>query len=173
MGAGWAFDPDDAHPQIHVVPFADQPVAEAVTYATIGLSNVELHVSPQKHIAQELLFCCYARFGGRDAAAVPYMAAVDVRREQRPLLRGHVVGPRGPLFDDSELEALYCAPPWCFPESLAAVDEPGWLRIVLVWLIPITHAEAHFVFDHGWSRFERLLVEENADVFDLQRASAV
>jgi hypothetical protein len=38
-------------------------------------------------------------------------------------------------------------------------------------LIPVTHDEIHFIWDHGWSAFEDRLVEQDPDVWDLERAS--
>jgi hypothetical protein len=58
--------------------------------------------------------------------------------------RGTVIGPRGQFFDESPMEALYCAQPSYFDESLCRFEgfsEP----LVFIWLVPITPTEAKFV----------------------------
>ena len=50
---------------------------------------------------------------------------------------------------------------------------PSGEPIVLVWLVPITAAEAHYVNDRTWEAFEDLLEEVNPDLRDLGRASVV
>jgi hypothetical protein len=86
--------------------------------------------------------------------------------------RGTVFGPRGRFMPESEMEAVYCSLPSCFPDGLIEFDgfaEP----FVPIWLIPITAAEAHFVQKRGWPTFESLLDEAAPDLFDLRRPSLV
>jgi len=42
---------------------------------------------------------------------------------------------------------------------------------VLVWLLPIDHAEAQLITSEGWSRFEDKLEEADWDFWDLNRPS--
>lgn len=73
---------------------------------------------------------------------------------------------------ESEMEALYCTLPTCFPESLAEFD--GFAEPFLpIWLIPITSAEAHLVRQRGWDTFESILDAAAPDLLDLCRPSLV
>ena len=64
------------------------------------------------------------------------------------------------------MEALYSAIPVYLPDDFAQFDD-----VVLVWLVPISRAEAAFVTANGWSAFEDLLSETDPDLVDVDRKS--
>jgi Suppressor of fused protein (SUFU) len=164
---------EQAEEVIKIAHFAGQPVVEADTWATLGLSRIELE-QPSCRIRQELVFTCYREFKDWRPADILHVVASDVGLNAKALLRGDVLGPAGPLFDQaSALEALYCAAPAAyFPDDFA---EFGGTRptTAFVWLVPLTVNEARFVREHGWSRFEDLLKDVDPDLLDLLRSSAV
>lgn len=43
----------------NVLRFADVPMSGGITFATLGMSDVELSLPSGKGVRQELLFCCH------------------------------------------------------------------------------------------------------------------
>jgi hypothetical protein len=66
------------------------------------------------------------------------------------------------------MEAFYAATPVCFPDEFATYREED-RDVVMVWLIPISAAEAGFVRARGWSQFEDELTGANSDLIDIER----
>jgi hypothetical protein len=157
---------------VQVATFHDQPVRGAITYSTVGLSDHVLTSGTGRHTRVELVSGAYERFETAILASALLALAAELRDSHSALLRGQVIGPRGPLLDGSQIEAFYCAAPIYFADSFAELRAvvPA---TVFVWLVPITHAEAHFVFEHGWSKFEDLLTERDPDLLDLGRPSLI
>jgi suppressor of fused protein SUFU len=158
--------------QVHVVQFNGCPFRDAVTYSTLGLSR---HILPQPFgtdIRLELLFGCYSRYIPLQPESVPAAVAKIVLESHKPLVRGQVIGPAGPIMAGASVDGFYCSSPSAYPDELAEFEgsEPV---TVFVWLIPITHDEIHYVWEHGWSAFEDLLVVHDPDVWNLERSSMV
>lgn len=157
-------------PEIFIASFPDRPVNRAITYSTLGLSEYELEQEDGGNLRQELLFSCRLPRDRDEPVSLLMAVAADVISAGRALPRGHVVGPAGPLIEDSRLEALYCAAPVYFDDDFHVFRELH-PPVVFVLLIPITAAEAEFVEREGWEAFEDLLVEQDADLLDLNRDS--
>jgi hypothetical protein len=156
--------------QVHVVRFDGCPFKDAVTFSTLGLSR---HLLPQPsgtEIRQELLFGCYSRYLPVQPETVPAAVAKIVLESHKALLRGQVIGPAGPIMAGASVSGFYCSAPSVYPDEPAGFEGP---ETVFVWLIPVTHDEIHYVWEHGWSAFEDLLVEKDPDVWDLERPSIV
>lgn len=85
------------------------------------------------------------------------------------LQRGQIIGPAGPLFGGSDLTALYVAAPSYLPDEFQIFHADGHVEIV--WLVPITDAEAAYVHTHGWPAFEEILEEHGPDLADVNRQS--
>ena len=164
LRGGWPFDDD----KLLIVEFNNRPHKGATTYASLGVSDVPLKQAKGPKIRQELLFVC-GRADWEEAADLLSTVALQVRDGGRSLDRGEVVGPSGPIFAGSPFEAFYCAPPVYFPDELAALDGVGGATLVIVWLVPITLAEAKFIEKRGWPAFEDLLEEQDLDLTDLHR----
>src|SRR5262249_52499846 len=144
----------------------------AMTAVTLGLSHHVLSSASSRKLRVELLAATYSRFSGFDAEGNLLTVAHELLSEHRAPLRGEVIGPRGPLVPDSVLEAYYCSLPVYFPDALATFR--GTVpRTVFLWMVPISHADAHYVWENGWSKFEDLLVERDPDLLDLMRPSVV
>ena len=103
-----------------------------------------------------------------NAAGLLFQLAAGLIAHGRGLLRGEVIGPRGPLFGSGPMTALYAAIPVYLPEGFAICDT-GTVTVVMTWLVPITDAEADYVRTHGWSAFEEALVTEDPDLVNLSR----
>jgi hypothetical protein len=113
------------------------------------------------------------RDGDRLAGMVShlYQVGTEMLQGHEGVLRGQVIGPRGPLWADSKLEALYCARPVYLPEEFASCALGNGEACVVVWLVPITREEAVYVHTHGWPAFERALVAQNPDLLDAHRSA--
>lgn len=172
MDRGWSKAQPGESPPFQVVRFLDAPMSGAVTFATLGLHRNPLATGGGKTIRLELIFTCYERFDDDQVASLLYAVGKQMLDEQKPLLRGAVLGPAGPLLPSSSLTALYVAIPVVFPDALRqwSGSHPP---TVLAWLVPISAAEADFVRQDGWSAFENLLVSEDPDLFDLRRPGLV
>ena len=160
-------------PGVQGVRFLDRPDRGATTFMTLGLSS---HVLTQRSgvgVRIEFVIAC------RDAFVQPFnplSVLADVCSQVLPghsaPARGTVYGPRGRFFRESEMEALYCASPVYFPENLCKFG--GYAEpFVLVWLVPITTPEAHYVGTNGWQSFEELLAHVDPDLLDLGRRSFI
>lgn len=168
--SGRRFTPDDAQVSIDIVRFPDQPMPGAATYTTVGLSKVLLH-EDSGHIRQELL---YAQEGERESYEAAYVLADTAERALdigRPLPRGQVLGPAGPVLDGSELEAFICLNPGYFSEGLELYEDPSQdVPVLIVMLAPIAPDEALFVRRHGVDAFEDLFQAEDLNLLDWRRA---
>jgi hypothetical protein len=89
---------------------------------------------------------------------------LEVLSSGEAVLRGDVIGPRGPLFAMSNMEALYAAVPVYLPDSFAQVED-----VVLIWLVPISRSEAKFVAERGWPAFEERLSDVDPNLTDVDR----
>lgn len=169
--AGWTTDAKGLHLPFQVVETTRGPIDETVAFLTIGLSNSPLtSVRTGRLIRQELTMVVRTQQGGLGVPSVLQQVASAVLASGQPLLRGDVLGPSGPLFERSSLEALYVAIPVYFKEAFAACDVPGVGSVIFAWLIPISRDEAEYVRVCGWERFEDRLADENPDLVDVFRA---
>ncbi len=148
------------------VTFREQPVTGATAFTTLGLCN---HLLAQKRgpsVRVEFLLACQNSFID---SFRPLSVLADVSDQALAL---HSAPPRGRFFAESQMEALYYAAPVYFQDGL--VNFSGFVEpLLLIWLVPISPAEAAFVKTHGWSRFETLLTELDPDLLDLLRAPVV
>lgn len=168
--AGWQLP----HPsgRVFIVKFDDRPVEGAVTYATLGLSEVVLHQHDGPEIRQELIFCCWAQETDDEAVALLKVIASDVLDSEHAFEHGQLLGPAGPLLPNATTEALLCTAPVYFPEELHELRDTN-PPVLFVWLLPATKREAAFIARRGWPAFEDALEKADPDLLDLRRADAV
>lgn len=168
---GWTSDADGNRLPFQVVKFDRVPLRGLAAFATLGLSRhpVQSRTSG-KEIRLELLLLVHA-----DQTSGPFPAILqDIAKETilagKSILRGDVLGPKGPLTPGSAMEAFYVTAPVYLPDEFASADEDG-NSIVIAWLVPVSGQEAAFIRDRGWPAFEDLLVEVDPDLADLNRPS--
>ena len=151
--------------------FEQLPLRGSVAYATLGLSHHHFVGAGRdgQDLRMELLAMLNAGPRARLFPALVVDVASEMLKSHRALVRGDVIGPRGPLWEDSRLEALYVTAPVYFDDSFAAVALGNGTDCVIAWLVPISVREAAFVGTHGWRRFEQLLAAENPDLLDPDR----
>lgn len=153
--------------------FADRPTPGSTTVMTLGLSNHVFGQAKGPSVRLELVVACHESTieSFNPASILADICDVIFPAHSAPP-RGNVFGPGGRFFPASEMEALYCSLPSCFPEGLQDFDrfpEP----FLPIWLIPITRREARFVRERGWQAFEDLIDEADPDLLNLMRPSLV
>ncbi|WP_335872619.1 suppressor of fused domain protein [Bacillus sp. 2205SS5-2] len=173
---GWSTNVDGEKLPFNVVKFKGGPFSDTVTYSTLGLSHHSL-INPDsnKIIKHELFIVADSNFGNqKNIPPILHQLGQEALDGHNAYLRGQVIGPRGRLFKDTNLEALYATVPVYFPDSFHVFDAGnGEVPTIQVWMVPITKIEADFVMRNGWSKFEDLLVDIDPDLIDFTRASII
>jgi Suppressor of fused protein (SUFU) len=167
---GWSKDPDGQPWEFRVAAFVNGVIPGVESFATIGLSRHDL-VSPTSGRRLRLEFVVGER-GGPGADYLPGLVgqvAGELLASGRALLRGDVMGPRGPLAPGSRMEAWYAAAPVYYDDGFAGVDLDDGHRAAIVWMVPISRREARFVSANGWREFENELITHDPDLLDLHR----
>lgn len=173
ISKGWKKDHGGVALPYAVTLLEATPFRDTVAFVTLGLSNFPMaRGSNVKPIRLELMVLA------RKGASLPVPDALqrisnEMLASQKPVLRGDVIGPHGPLWADTELEAFYVTSPVYLPDEFATVDLKIGATVVLAWLVPITRAEAARVREVGWSQFEDELVAVDPDLLDPYRSSFV
>ncbi|MEU5260412.1 suppressor of fused domain protein [Amycolatopsis sp. NPDC021455] len=167
---GWSKDEEGRPREFRVAAFAEGVIPGARSFSTIGLSRHDL-VSPRSGRKLRLELVAGER-GGPGAEYLPGLVgqvADELLASHRALLRGDVVGPRGPLVPGSRMEAWYAAAPVYYDDGFAGVDLDDGNRAAIVWLVPISRREAEFVSANGRREFENELIKHDPDLLNLHR----
>jgi hypothetical protein len=87
---------------------------------------------------------------------------------------GSIIALRRPWTGASPAENLLVLPPYVFGPGFEVYEPPGEdRRVVVLWLVPITSAEARFVRLHGVQKFEELMQRSEANVVNPLRPPIV
>lgn len=165
--AGWSQDGEGVAPPFKVVRFGSGPVPGRVVFSTLGLSDAALPSrNSDRLIRHEFVMIVQDRLRNGPVPGLLQQIAREVLASGFALSRGDVIGPRGPVFAMSQMEAFYAAIPVFLPDAFGSCGD-----VVMVWLVPISRNEANFVHDKGWSAFEDMLVDADPDLTDEDRVS--
>lgn len=140
-------------------------------FTTLGLGRYGL-ASPvsNKTIHHELLVILPESVKAKHAVDLLGRVGEKTIEQNLPLLRGDVVGARGPVLPRTRMEGLYVAAPVYLPDEFATYSGPEG-EIIIAWLVPISASEVSLVKDKGWSAFEEALIDADPDLVDLKRLS--
>ncbi|WP_223936230.1 suppressor of fused domain protein [Arthrobacter sp. StoSoilB5] len=163
-------------PEGNVVSLAVyEPVSEggSVHYSTIGLSKlVRFSIAEGGETSTELLMTS----SRPEASSVMGSILVQVTGESlesgEPLSAGDVIGPRGRMFDGSEMEAIFVRAPEHLPEAFSPL-RVGDQDIQFLWLVPITGPEAQYINEHGVGAFESIVKQQRPAFEDVHRQSVI
>ncbi|MCB0918705.1 MAG: suppressor of fused domain protein [Actinobacteria bacterium] len=170
---GWATEADGERLPFQVARFDLVPIQGVTAYSTVGFGRFPLHSTASgSRMRLELLMMVQADQADGPFPAILQDLAGELLSSGHAILRGDVIGPRGPLISGSDMQALYAARPVYLPDEFATAYEDGE-SVNIVWMVPITEDEAVFVADQGWSAFEDLLVERDPELTDFNRSSLV
>jgi hypothetical protein len=137
-------------------------------YVTAGLSDLPLVQDEKGPITQELLFACK---GDHDYDAITLLGVIanQVATRKSALVRGEVIGPAGPIVEKSILTSVLATVPAFLPDNASFF--PGKPPTVLVWLLPLSTAEAQLARKLGCPHFEGVLntIADSVDIYDLHR----
>ena len=155
-----------------IVQLQGGPLAGTITYSTLGLGKLPLKAkNSDKIIRHELVMLVRQQAIPGNLPALLQQVAIESVVRSCAYLRGEVIGPRGQLFKESTMTALYATNPVYFPEEFPSVDDPDLGTIVFVWLVPMGDQEAAFINLMGWEEFETKLEKDDPDLLDLRRPS--
>ncbi|RZU16410.1 suppressor of fused protein SUFU [Kribbella rubisoli] len=170
---GWSGDPDSNEMPFQIVRFAQGSGDRTVAFATLGLGRYPLiSAATGRTIRHELLLLVSEELVNEPFPSLLQEIGEEAIRDDRALLRGDLLGPRGPLISESHLEALYVTMPVYFPDDFATCDSPDG-PIVIAWLVPVSLAEARYIDSAGWEAFEDRLIEQDPNLMDFSRKSVV
>lgn len=156
-----------------VLKFERQPIRSAKTFVTYGLSRHvldahTLQLTQAREVRIELLACVNEAIP--DAAVVYLLMSFGnaiLRRRQAPV-NGEIINWQTTIFEEPRFRYLYCTEPLLFPSELAVFGGSS-PETVIVWLFPVTEAEAMFAINVGFERFNSLLRAEHPDIFAFDR----
>jgi hypothetical protein len=168
MSNGLLFESPPERP-VQVARFENQPVPNAVTYVTTGVSKHVLHQLSGREIRMELLTCLWSRFDGSALGTLLHVLAQEILDRHHAPAHGEVTEPRGPIVPGSKLEAFYFMPPLYHAEDIELWHGPADPETVIVWAVPIALSEAQFIANAGWPSFEERMREVDPDFLDLDR----
>jgi hypothetical protein len=174
IARGWTTDPGGNQMPFQIVEMQGGPIAGTITYATLGLGKIPLGSRrSEKLVRHELVML--SRSNAKPGNLLPILQQVAMEAVQRneALLRGEVIDPcRGRLFEGSTVTALYVSIPVYFPNEFASVEDDAG-TVIFAWLIPITDEEVRLINENGWNVFEDKFEEQDPDLLDFGRTSAV
>jgi hypothetical protein len=169
---GWTKSSTGTSMPFQVAACGGGVVKDVTAFVTLGLSRAGLaSVISNKLIRQELLMTVRSDCDVGGIPSLLQQIGSEALKKGVAYLRGDVIGPRGPLFNGSSLQAVYVTMPVYYPESFAVYKEPDGSSKVIAWLVPITLAEVEYIRRHGWSEFENLLAQRNPDLLNPRRSS--
>ncbi|MEU7926677.1 suppressor of fused domain protein [Micromonospora sp. NPDC049107] len=176
LTGGWKGTARNGLPTVNVAYLTGGIFAATTGYATVGLSRVPLH--RPGHDAHLFLEFIAAEHGPADVTHSMFPRALEfvVSRcldAREAVLRGNVIPLPKDIVGDSGFASLYAALPVYYDPDFKSVILENGDAVAIVWLIPVTSGEAQFVADHGWERFEQILLQRDPDLMDMNRESIV
>jgi hypothetical protein len=155
--------------------YLDQPVEDAFTLATIGLSDTPQRGPSAERVRQELLLCAWNGFRHDSFYATLFTAAQLIHDSGETANPGEVIEMPLPVAEGVALRHLFVYLPIYHSDDLHAVPLGNGKKddeaVEVLWLIPITAAEAAFIEENGPEAFDQLLGREDPDLMDLERPS--
>ncbi len=164
---GWGGGQEGAAKSLQVVSFEGDASFYGTPLSTLGLSHHLLtREGGSRGYRLELVTLCEPGVDVGRMTALMDEVASELLAAHRVLLRGDVVGPRGPLVEGSTVSGLYCTVP-----VFLAPGARQFADVAIVWLIPVTSAECSYIAARGWSAFEEALDVSGFVSTDLFRQS--
>ena len=157
-------DVQDLLPGFRVLRVAPGASAEPWVYATCGAAQA---AGADGEGAEYVLLAPSA-----DAALAEMLAAlakVNAGAEQG-LGVGSVIALRRPWLPASFANHLVVLPPYAFEPGFELLEEDG-RRTVVLWLVPVTAAEAQFARERGYEQLAAVFEQRSVNVASPRRAS--
>ncbi len=165
------WDEPDEH-SVDILICSDAPAQGFTSFSTVTLSDSPLIQGGKEFPARIEIAGASAsdvKAFGNAIAAAAFFVSKD-KWFPRP---GVVFETILSMFDISvTMEHLYFTAPSQWP-GLNTTLELATKKVTWLWAIPISEAESRFIAKQGDGRFEDLLEQSGADVFDVHRASII
>lgn len=168
---GWILPKQNKN--IQVVKIEPKDIPESNCFLSIGLSNTLYPLNrSEKKIRLELFLLLPNDHEPSYAPSIIEDAMIEMQISGKAFLRGDVIGPKGEIFENSKMTALYVAPPICFDEKTAGF-KIAKSEVIFMWLVPISTTESDYIKRNGWESFEDILENNEIDVLDIFRKPSV
>lgn len=169
---GFANDADGVRLPFQIAQFDGGPIADMVTLVSLGFSEHRLRHAHSR-IRQELLLAARPRFMPGNLPGIVQQVALKAIESDAAIGVAEVLERRGEIVAGTSMTALYALPPVYFSDDFHVHQSSSGEQVFIVWLVPITAAEASFVREQGHEAFEDMLEKLDPDLLDLSRASIV
>ena len=157
---------------IDILRCVDRPTPGVTTYSTIRLSDYPMLKGRKEFpVRLEVVGACATE--DEFFPNVLATAAFSIMRTKRLVQPGVVLENFVKEYHPTTpVPHLYFTAPFLWEENLKTLD-CGTKKVAWLLAIPISESERKYLLDHGDSELEDLLEQEQIDIFDLRRASAV
>lgn len=157
---------------IPILSSPDSPSEDLTTYATVGLSDYPMYQDNEEfHVRLEIIGVCNNKvnwFPNILSTCGFYLIQGGWLYSPGSVVKNVV----NAYDSDTQLKHVYFTSPFLWEEQLKMLQletkKVAWLLCIL-----ITDAEYNYRQQNGSDKFEELLEESNADVFDITRHSVV
>jgi hypothetical protein len=150
-----------------IATYIHQPANDAVTLVTIGMSETCLGSPP---VRQELLLCTWKELFSESLYDSLFRLGHELQSTATAAYLGSIVELPAPIFGGGSAHMLVYTPTY-FDADLYMIAGADPIRIV--WLIPVTAAEADLVLHDGVRALEVRFEENDPDLLDLEREGVV
>ena len=169
-----AYHHDEIALSIDILEVDDSPDDGLVSYSTLGLFQIELRHDDGQPMATAVELCAEAPQDQDQWDSILGTAAFTLMRGGQAVAPGSVLTDCiGEYYPDSTVPHLYLCVPFSWQDGeFARLELDGR---VINWLqgIPIGDAELQYLEAHGAEAFEDLLLEQDPDLYDLERELVV
>jgi hypothetical protein len=147
------------------------PEDGVTSYGTIGLLNTPFVWGDGEFQTRlELVGVCMTE--EKDFANILSSAAFNIMRSKKLCYPGTVMPAYvAEYYPNTHLPHLYFTSPFIWPDL--TTSELGNIKVSWLLVIPISEAEYAYLKENGDDKFEDLLEEKEAAIFDLHRPSVV
>lgn len=162
-----AYYNDDETKEIDIMACIDEEDGENITYATIGLCQVDIgRTLEDEPLRAELMMAATA---GTEVYGNILASAAFVIQDAKDCDFGMVIdNVVGEYAKDSDLRHVVLMYPVFWPEYKAYKSKEATVAWLLA--VPITEKEKQYIMEHGIDAFDALLEERDVDISDLSRA---
>jgi len=167
---GWSTDPAGEDVPFQVARFEREDKQGPLSFATIGLSQCSLTSRTSgRRLRLELLLCMDEQHGERNVPLLLQEIGLHLIESETALLRGDSFQSSSLLIDGTQMKGFYVTMPVYFDDAFASCLLDEGREAAIVWLVPVHGSELEFIRQSGWEAFERLLEQEDPNLYDVHR----
>jgi hypothetical protein len=157
---------------IQISLFNDQPVENAFTLSSAGLSEKIFEQPDKTLIRHEVIFGAYDKFRTDAIYQCLFNVLQYLVNQEESICIGQTFDYETPLIPGSSLEAFLFYKPIYYEKELFMMKEVK-PPVFFMWAIPLCRTELVFIERNGVPAFEKLLEEHDPDLLDLNRGPIV